>query len=171
MRALFLSSVGLLIVSAACGGGPTAPTSAPVPPPPVQQVAVVPDPQAPSPTPEPAPAPLPAPIPAPVPTPAPAPAPTADAWRGTATTTAAQWFGAAPIPATFEIAWDRNTLTIDTLAAPVLIWDQKGTTLGIFAKPNGMSVQIVFDTATGRGSWTISGMPGQASGTFTAIKS
>jgi hypothetical protein len=50
---------------------------------------------------------------------------------------------------------------------PVLIWQENNGLIGIFAKPKDLNLQIVFDPATGKGSWTLSGIPGQASGTLT----
>ena len=172
MRILLIVISGALTVSA-CGGGPTAPTSAL---PPVQQPTVTTDPTVPaSPVPAPAPDPTPAPpspepVPAPDPTPAPpsVPTPASDTWQGTAITTDVHWYEDAPIPDEFKVKWDRDTLTFGSLSAPVLAWDLKGTTLGVFARPNDMNLQIVFDTATGRGTWTLSGQPGQATGSLTA---
>jgi hypothetical protein len=102
------------------------------------------------------------------PAPPPVPSPTSDRWQGTATTTDAHWYEDAPVPGEFKVKWDREKLTFGSLSAPVLAWDLKGTTLGVFARPNDMNVQIVFDTATGRGTWTLSGRPGQATGSLTA---
>jgi hypothetical protein len=163
MRILLIVISGALTVSA-CGGGPTAPTSAL----PSAQPTVTTDPTGPaSPVPPPAPEPKPAPDPAP-PVPPPVPSPASDTWQGTATTTDAHWYEDAPVPGEFKVKWDRETLTFGSLSAPVLAWDLKGTTLGVSARPNDMNVQIVFDTATGRGNWTLSGRPGQATGSLTA---
>ena len=171
MRILSILISGALTVSA-CGGGPTAPASSL---PPVQQPTVTTDPPAPaSPVPPTAPEPKPAPDPAPPapdpvpPAPPPVPSPTSDTWQGTATTTDAHWYEDASVPREFKVKWDREKLTFGSLSAPVLAWDLKGTTLGVFARPNDMNVQIVFDTATGRGTWTLSGRPGQATGSLTA---
>lgn len=170
MRVLSILLFGTITFSA-CGSAPTAPTTAS---PPAQQ-AVTHDPTGP-PAPEPTPVPTPVPTPDPSPTPAPAPFPTptpppaADTWQGTASTTDAHWYEAAPIPGAFNVKWDRETLTFGSLTTPVLLWDAKGTSLGVFARPNGMNVQIVFDTSTGQGTWTLSGLPGQANGKLTATQ-
>lgn len=157
MRVFLLSLVGLVAVSA-CGGSPTAPSPEPEP---VKQTIHEPAPAVQEP-----PASVPDPAPAPAPTPIPAP-PTAKPviW---ASTSSAQWLGPAPIPADFRVEWAPETLTFGPLTAAVLLYDAKGSTVGVFAKPNGLSVQVVFDTATGRGSWSLSGMPGQASGILEA---
>jgi hypothetical protein len=104
----------------------------------------------------------------PSPVPSPVPTPTSDTWQGTAKTTDAHWYEDTPIPNEFKVTWNRETLTFGSLSSPVLSWDLQGTTLGVFARPNDMNVQIVFDTATGLGSWTLSGRPGQAKGSITA---
>ena len=153
---------------AACGGGPTAPTAVvsgaqkqtesaqPVP-------APAPNP-APAPTPTPAPAPTPAPVPPPT---SPAPVPGGDMWHGSATTQDALWHTSpGPVSGSFQIKWDRQTVTFGTLTATVDAWEQTNGSLGIFARPNGLNLQIVFDTMTGAGSWTLAGEPGQASGTL-----
>jgi hypothetical protein len=89
-------------------------------------------------------------------------------WRGSATTQDSLWHGGAPpVPQSFTVKWDRTTITFGTLSAPVLLWEATNGQIGIFAKPNGLSLQIVFDTTTGKGTWTLSGDPGQASGTVT----
>ena len=49
----------------------------------------------------------------------------------------------------------------------MLIWQENNGHIGIFSKPNDLSLQIVFDPTTGKGTWTLSGIPGQASGTLT----
>ena len=167
MRVFSILLFGTITLSA-CGSAPTAPTT-PASPPAQQTVTHDPTgPPPPAPTPDPSPTPAPAPSPTPSPTPTPPPA--SDTWQGTASTTDAHWYDAAPIPAAFNVKWDRETLTFGSLTTPVLIWDAKGTSLGVFARPNGMNVQIVFDTATGQGTWTLSGLPGQANGKLTATQ-
>lgn len=166
MRVLSILLFGTITLSA-CGSAPTAPTAASSP----AQQTVVNDPTGPpAPVPTPDPTPDPSPTPAPAPSPPPTPAPPSDTWQGTASTTDARWSEPAPIPESFKVKWDRETLTFGSLTAPVLIWDMKGTALGVFARPNGMNVQIVFDTATGQGTWTLSGLPGQATGSVTATR-
>jgi hypothetical protein len=64
----------------------------------------------------------------------------------------------------------RETITFGTVTATVLAWVQKDATLGVFARPNGMNLQIVLDSATGKGTWTLSGEAGQATGTLTVKK-
>jgi hypothetical protein len=70
------------------------------------------------------------------------------------------------LPESFKVQWNRGTLTFDRLTAPVLIWQPQGDSIGVFARPDGMNLQIVFDTKTGRGTWSISGAAGQAAGTL-----
>jgi hypothetical protein len=80
------------------------------------------------------------------------------------------WYDGTPIlPNSFDVKWDRATVTFGNLSAPVQLWEVADATglTGIFAKPNGLSLQIVFDPATGKGTWSLSGIPGQASGTVT----
>jgi hypothetical protein len=48
----------------------------------------------------------------------------------------------------------------------VILWQDTNGSVGIFAKPNGLNLQIVFHTADGSGTWTLSGEPGEASGTL-----
>ena len=166
MRVLSILLFGTITFSA-CGSAPTAPTTAAAP----AQQAVTHDPTGPpAPVPTPVPTPEPSPTPAPAPSPAPTPPPAGDTWQGTASTTDAHWYESAPIPSAFDVKWDRETLTFGSLTTPVLIWDAKGTSLGVFARPNGMNVQIVFDTSTGQGTWTLSGLPGQATGKLTATR-
>lgn len=167
MRVFSILLFGTITLSA-CGSAPTAPTTTASPP---SQQTVTHDPTGPpAPVPTPDPSPTPAPAPAPTPSPTPTPPPASDTWQGTASTTDAHWHDAAPIPDAFNVKWDRETLTFGSLTTPVLIWDAKGTSLGVFARPNGMNVQIVFDTATGQGTWTLSGLPGQANGKLTATR-
>jgi hypothetical protein len=64
----------------------------------------------------------------------------------------------------------RETITFGPLTAAVLAWEQKGATLGVFARPNGMNLQIVLDSTSGKGTWTLSGQEGQAIGTLTLEK-
>jgi hypothetical protein len=65
---------------------------------------------------------------------------------------------------------NRETITFGTLTAAVLAWEQKNATVGVFARPNGMTLQIVINSATGKGTWTLSGEPGQAVGTLAVEK-
>jgi hypothetical protein len=74
--------------------------------------------------------------------------------------------GSPPVvPQSFKVQWNRVTLTFDQLTAPVLTWQPQESSIGIFARPQGMNLQIVFDTKTGLGTWTLSGVQGQAAGT------
>ena len=163
------------ITSFACGAGPTSPTNAtPVSQQPTGAPTPAPAPSpapapAPTPTPEPTPTPSPEPTPPTAPAPSPTPAPNADSWHGSAETTYSQWMGsaAAPIPASFKVEWTRETLTFGPLTSPVLIWEPKGDVIGIFARPNAMNVQILFNVTTGKGSWTLTSAQGQAAGVLT----
>jgi hypothetical protein len=86
-------------------------------------------------------------------------------WHGSATTEDALWHPTpGPIPASFQVKWDRKSVTFGALTASVLAWEEANGSIGIFARPNGLNLQIVFNPATGAGSWTLSGDPGQASG-------
>ena len=97
----------------------------------------------------------------------PAPVPDGDMWHGSATTQDALWHASpGPVSGLFQIKWDRQTVTFGALTATVDAWEQTNGSLGIFARPNGLNLQIVFDTTTGAGSWTLAGEPGQASGTL-----
>ena len=69
--------------------------------------------------------------------------------------------------ASFEVKWNPESVTFGPLVAPVLIWEPKGNTIGLFARPNGMNLSIVFDSTTGRGTWTLAGVQGQAVGSVT----
>lgn len=73
----------------------------------------------------------------------------------------------APLPASFKVQWDRETVTFGPLTTPVLLWEQPNNSIGLFARPQGMNLQIVFDSTTGRGTWTLSGPQGQAVGSLT----
>ena len=80
--------------------------------------------------------------------------------------------GSRFVPETFTVKFDRTTITFGDLSAPVLLWqttDGSGL-IGVFARPNGLNLQIVFDPADGKGMWTLSGIPGQASGTLTVVR-
>jgi hypothetical protein len=70
----------------------------------------------------------------------------------------------AVVPASFNVQWDRETVTFGPLTAAVVIWQPQNSSIGIFARPRGMNLQIVFDPTTGRGTWTLSGVQGQAVG-------
>src|SRR5262245_28257564 len=158
-RALTIVMLGAL-ASFACGAGPTSPTAvttgsqqptgappSPVPPP---------NPPAPAPTP-----------PAPTPNPPTPPEPAPDIWEGSATITTSQWMTATPpIPESFKVRLTRESLTFGPLTSPVLIWEQKGDTIGAFARPDGMNLQILFNVNDGKGSWTLTGIPGEAAGTL-----
>jgi hypothetical protein len=88
-------------------------------------------------------------------------------WHGSASTSDALWHVTpAPVSGTFQIRWDRQTITFGDLTANVTLWQETNGSIGIFAKPNGLNLQIVFNTSTGAGTWTLSGEPGQASGTL-----
>jgi hypothetical protein len=56
--------------------------------------------------------------------------------------------------------------TFGDLSATVILWQENNGSIGIFAQPNGLNLQIVFSMSTGTGTWTLSGEPGQASGTL-----
>jgi hypothetical protein len=88
-------------------------------------------------------------------------------WHGSATTQDALWHSSpAPVSGSFQIKWDRKTVTFGDLTAAVILWEDTKDSTGIFAKPNGLNLQIVFDRLTGSGTWTLSGEAGQASGTL-----
>jgi hypothetical protein len=156
------------MTAAACGGGPTTPTAVTGG---AQQQTGSPQPT-PGPAPNPPPAPTPTPAPSPVPTPAPpptspAPVPGGDVWHGSATTQDALWHASpSPVPSSFQVKWDRKMVTFGDLTASVILWEETNGSIGIFAQPAGLNLQIVFDTTTGVGSWTLSGLSGQASGTL-----
>jgi hypothetical protein len=73
----------------------------------------------------------------------------------------------AMVPDTFKVQWNHDTVTFGSMSAPVLIWQEKNNSIGVFARPSGMNLQIVFDSTTGRGTWTLSGVQGQAVGSVT----
>ena len=75
--------------------------------------------------------------------------------------------GSPVLPATFKVQWDRQNVTFGPLSAPVSIWQEQNGSIGLFARPNGMNLQIVFETSTGRGTWTLSGIEGQAVGSVS----
>ena len=70
-----------------------------------------------------------------------------------------------PIPPAFTVKWNREELTFGPITAPILIWEPKGDTIGLFARPNGMNIQIVFNVTDGTGTWSLSSAQGQATGT------
>jgi hypothetical protein len=72
-----------------------------------------------------------------------------------------------PASGTFPVKWDRTTVSFGDLTASVALWEETNGSIGIFARPNGLNLQIVFNPSTGAGTWTLSGEPGQASGTVT----
>lgn len=163
MRFLALLLVGTITV--ACGGSPTQPSTVTAPATVATQIGE----PAPPPTP-PAPAPAPTPGPTPGPSPTPSPAPVPERWHGTGAISDAHWYGSPVLPESFTVQFDRETITFGTVTAAVLAWEQKNATVGLFARPNGMNLQIVLDSATGKGTWTLSGEPGQAVGTLTVEK-
>jgi len=131
----------IALLSAACAGSPTQPTSTPQPGPSVATVAA----------PDPEPAPAPEPTPAPEPQPVPAPPQPAPSWHATTTSGTA-------LPATFDVEWRYTTLWFGPLTAEITIQDGRS----VFARTPSFSIQIVLDG--NRGSWTYNGLSGQASG-------
>jgi hypothetical protein len=159
MRFLTLLVVGMMTV--ACGGNPTQPTI----------VATAPASTTQSGEPTPAPPAPPTPAPSPTPTPAPPPAPAGERWQGTAVVSNAHWYQTpAPIAESFTVQLTPQTVTFGSMTTPALSWDAKDGSIGVFARPSGMNLQIVFDPATGKGTWTLSGEPGQATGSMTVTK-
>jgi len=75
--------------------------------------------------------------------------------------------GPPVLPASFKVKWDRQSITFGPLSAAVDIWEPKNGSVGLFGRPSGMNLQIVFDTTTGRGTWTLSGQQGQAVGSVS----
>jgi hypothetical protein len=65
------------------------------------------------------------------------------------------------------VQWDRQSITFGPLFAAVDIWQPQNGSIGLFGRPSGMNLQIVFDTTSGRGTWTLSGPQGQAVGSVT----
>ena len=57
-------------------------------------------------------------------------------------------------------------MTFGDLKATVVLWEETNGSIGIFAKPNGLNLQIVFEASTGAGTWTLSGEAGEASGSL-----
>ena len=152
----------------ACGGGPTAPTA--VASTGQQSNGVANPPPAPAPAPAPAPTPGPGPEPTP-PTPAPAPVPPSETWSGTAHTEDSRWNDpSSPLAESFAVKFDRNTITFGSLTTPVLLWNEENSLVGVFGRPNGSNLQIVFDRTTGKGNWTLDGVPGNATGSLTLQK-
>ncbi len=151
MRGLWL--VVILSVIAGCGGSPTKPDSVSAP-----EVATV---ASPNPPPAPEPVPTPAPVPAPDPPapPVPAPAPPG-VLTYHATTTNAHWYGQVILPDHFDVRISEGRITFGPLTAEVVFQDAKG----VFARPNGASLQLVFDD--NGGSWSYSGGAGDAGGTL-----
>lgn len=160
MRFLALLLVGTITV--ACGGNPAQPSTVTA-----AVVATQTGEPAPPPTPPPPAPPAPAPSPGPSPTP---PAPAPERWQGTAAISNAHWYGSPTLPESFRFQLNRETITFGTLTTAVLVWEQKDAALSAFARPNGMNLQIVLDSATGKGTWTLSGEAGQAMGTLTLEK-
>jgi hypothetical protein len=167
-RALTIAVIGAL-ASFACGAGPTSPTAVTAG---STQPTGAPPAPAPTPAPTPTPSPAPTPSPTPAPTPAPAPAPNADSWHGSAETTTSQWIGSAtpPLPASFKVEWTRESVTFGDITAPVAIWEPKGDVIGIFARPSGMNLQILFNVTDGKGTWSLTSAQGQAAGVLTVAR-
>jgi len=161
MRFLALLLVGTITV--ACGGNPAQPSTVTAAAPVASQTG--------EPTPPPPPpAPAPAPTPSPAPPPGPAPTPGSERWQGSAAISDAHWYQSPALPDSFKVQLNRETITFGTLTAAVLAWEQKDATLGVFARPNGMNLQIVLDSTSGKGTWTLSGHAGQAVGTLALEK-
>lgn len=156
----FLALLLVATITVACGGNPAQPSTVTAP----STVGTQTGEPAPPPTP---PAPAPAPTPGPSPTP---PAPGPERWQGTGAISDAHWYGSPVLPESFKVQLTRETIMFGTVTATVLAWEQKDATLGVFARPNGMNLQIVLDSATGKGTWTLSGEAGQATGTLTVKK-
>jgi len=70
------------------------------------------------------------------------------------------------VPQSFAVKFDRSTITFGSIAADVALWNVDNTMIGVFARPNGWNLQVVFDVTTGKGTWTLDGIPGNASGTI-----
>jgi hypothetical protein len=158
MRFPALLLVGTITV--ACGGNPTQPSTVTAPATVSTQTG------------EPAPPPAP-PAPAPTPTPGPSPTPPApgpERWQGTGAISNAHWYGSPVLTESFDVQVNRESITFGTMTAAVLAWEQKDATLGVFARPNGMNLQIVLDSTSGKGTWMLSGEAGQATGTLTVKK-
>lgn len=129
-----------MLATLGCGGSPTAPAPVPTPEP---VVTTTPAPPPPPPAPQPPPAP---------------PATSVEQWR--ATVTSAQWYTTAPIPSSFDVTIEGSTIQFGPLRATILIRDERS----IFARPDGMNLQIMLES----GTWSLSGQPGIAQGTLTA---
>jgi hypothetical protein len=152
MKRIVATFIGLACVGTlACGNNPVAPTPPTPEPVPVTQAA--PDP-APDPDPEPDPEPAPVP-PAPVPPAAPAPEPELEPVT-VATTDAAHWYGAPVLPATLEVAVERDVLVFGPLRLTIHQRDETST----FATAGSHVVQVV------GARWTYTSGAGMASGTL-----
>src|SRR6185503_5855963 len=151
-----------------CGGGPTAPTTAPsghadvvapapapTPAPPVPAPAPEPTP-APSPTPSPAPTPTPS--PAPSPTPVPTPTPTEPAVRYDAHVKTITWYG-PPLFTTEDIEILRydDRIVLGSISLPIVVQDDQR----VIARTPEMTFSAVEST------WSLNGIAGQGSGTWT----
>jgi hypothetical protein len=78
-------------------------------------------------------------------------------WR--ATVTSAHWYTPAPIPSSFDVTIEGDTIQFGPLKATILIRDARS----VFARPDGMNLQIMLES----GTWSLSGEPGLAHGTLT----
>lgn len=144
-------------LSIGCGGSVTSPTRiettaqtsntpAPAPAAPPPEATSTPAPPAPAPAP-------------PAPTPAPQPKAT-PVWD--ASTTVAHWYDKALLPSTFAVSWTSDTVTFGPITAAPIATDDRSILVRLEG-PNP-EISILFDAATGRGSWTYSGVKGQAAG-------
>ena len=144
----------LLCALAACADAPLPTAPAPVLVPVVAPEAPAPAPAAPV-VPVPAPAPVPAPPPLPVPSPPPDPS-----WS--ATVTSAHWYGAAALPASFTITFERplpsgavSVAIGPSLRLPLLLDGDDW-----IAKDHEATFSVI------GGAWTFNGVAGQAMGTL-----
>ena len=168
MMKLLAAAILTATTAVACGGGPTAPTAVVST---GQQSTGSANP-APAPTPAPAPAPPPTPSPGPdpgTPSPAPpAPQPAPTVWSGTALTEDSRWNDpSTPLASSFSVKFDKSSITFGNMTAPVALWNEENDLAGVFARPNGSNLQIVFNLKTGKGTWTLDGIPGNATGSLT----
>src|SRR4051812_40631757 len=143
-----LLSAALSLFIAACGGGPTAPTSTDT-----SKTAVVSPPSEPAPVPGPAPAPGPTPAPAP-----PAPVPGEPVTRYTAHVDTAHWYGAPLFPSpTFEVSRYADRVVLGTLTVPIVYQDDRN----VIARTSEMSFSVVDS------DWTFNSTSGTAAGTLS----
>ena len=144
----------IALFTSACGGNPSAPTSAAVPVVSAVQPAPVP------PVDEPAPPvvePPAAPTPAPVPDPAPPPAPARELYNGT--TAGGHWYGAARVPDRFTLEVTAEALVVEGVSFPILSRSDGITTAGTAGVES-----LTIRSTDGAWSWTYNGLPGQAFG-------